>query len=364
MSAAGALARRIVRSARPRQIRLREREFWRTQAFVAAATAVVYAGDWYEFNAGMDDGLHDVLTTVYLAPVLYAAFAYGLEGVLLTTLWCALVGAPHAVISPHSDQMVSDAGVLATILVAGVAVALRVESERESLRQYARNVTTAQEEERRRLARDLHDGVTQTLSGLCRELDLLQSEIVDAHNSATVARLREEASEALVDIRRVARDLRPATLDDLGLVPAIESLVEELGDRSGLEVTVRTSGRLRRLSSDHQLCAFRIVQEALTNVEKHAQASTVVVEIAFDEHSMRVTVQDDGVGFQSPSSTSELARGGRFGLLGMRERAALHDGVLAISTEPGRGTAVTLRIESEAGEEHPLPAGVRRSAPR
>lgn len=524
MTAAGALALRIVRAARPRRIRLREREFWRAQALVAVATALVYSGDRYVYSAGIDGGLHDVLATIYLLPVLYAAIAYGLEGALLTTLWCALLAAPHALTSPHSDQLISDAGVLSTILVASVAVALRVEGERaarvraeamarrlsllnematalawqgrigaqlqalvdrvrsgleldfvgllyaaedghdesgghhllvtsgegdfidaagrlsgsapasngvadnegdaaltphgwiavplvadqrsfgvlgagrrgdaltddqrqvlviaarqtaialdnlwleeqrgESLRQYARSVTRAQEEERRRLARDLHDGVTQTLSGLCRELDLLQSEIIDARNSVTVARLREEASDALVDIRRVARDLRPAILDDLGLVPAIESLGVELAARTSLSVTVQQSGQPRRLPTDHQLCAFRIVQEALTNVEKHARASNVSVEIAFDERSVQLTVRDDGVGFQAPSSAADFARGGRFGLLGMQERATLHDGVLEVSAERGHGTTVTLRIDSAASAKDLAPDGVRRSSPR
>ncbi len=524
MTALGALARRSIRAARPRRIRLREREFWRAQALVAVATAIVYSGDRYLDSAGMNDGLHDVLTTIYLLPVLYASFTYGLEGALLTMFWCALLAAPHAATSPHSDQLVSDAGVLSTILVASVAVVLRVEGERvareraeaitrrlsllneiatalagrgrigvqlqslvdrirsgldldfvglmyaaedgrgggershllvtsgdggfldaanrlsgfaptsngvavndgdtaltshgwiavplaadqrsfgvlgagsrghalshdqrqviaiaalqtavaldnlwleeqrgESLREYARSVTRAQEEERRRLARDLHDGVTQTLSGLCRELDLLQGEIVDVRNSVTVARLREEAAEALVDIRRVARDLRPAILDDLGLVPAIESLGAELAARTGLRVTVRQSGRHRRLPTAHQLCVFRIVQEALTNVEKHARASNVAVEIASDERSMLVTVQDDGVGFQAPSSPADFARGGRFGLFGMRERAALHDGVLDVRSEPGRGTTVKLHIDNAATAEDVDPTAVRRSSPR
>ena len=137
------------------------------------------------------------------------------------------------------------------------------------------------EDERRRIARELHDGVTQTLSGLVRGLELVRRD-VDAPAATGIEHMRTAAQEALSDIRRVSRDLRPATLDDLGLLPAIESLVAELGERSGVEATLHSTGAVQTLTGAQQLCIFRIVQEALSNVERHARASTVEVGCVVD----------------------------------------------------------------------------------
>ncbi len=223
---------------------------------------------------------------------------------------------------------------------------LRVEQmRRESLALYARQVTNAQEEERARIARELHDGVVQDLSGLVRAIDLADEEARRAGGvrERSLEPMRDIASEALAELRRVTRDLRPTTLDRLGLLAAIRSLATEMSERTGVVVDFHF-GDARPLAPENELCVFRIVQEALSNVEKHAGAKHVEVEVAFSDREVRVEVRDDGRGYAPPEDANELARHGRFGVLGMTERAALVGGTLEVSRRPRGGTRVALEV--------------------
>lgn len=223
---------------------------------------------------------------------------------------------------------------------------LRVEQmRREALSHYARQVTNAQEEERTRIARDLHDGVVQDLAGLVRVIDLAG---VDARRGGSVGpraleEMRAVASETLAELRRVTRDLRPTTLDRLGLLAALRSLAAETSERSALTVDVQV-GEGRPLPPEQELCIYRIVQEALSNVEKHAAAASASVHIRSTDCAVRVDVCDDGMGYAPPEDTAELARRGCFGVLGMTERAALVGGRLEIARRRTGGTRVTLDV--------------------
>ena len=242
---------------------------------------------------------------------------------------------------------------------AGVAIDnLRLELEhRGRLVSYARQVTNAQEEEQRRIARELHDGVTQTLAGLCRGLDLLREEI---HRSAgdpdaTATTLRSVAEESLQDLRRLTRDLRPTILDDLGLVPGIEWLTSELAQRLGIEVRCVVRGETPDLSAEQELTVFRIAQETMRNTEKHARAAHIAVILTSQDDILRMRIKDDGCGFVVSSDTQDLASRGAYGLLGMEERATLNGGVLTVHSTPGRGTVVELVIAPEGVAIPPEP---------
>lgn len=223
---------------------------------------------------------------------------------------------------------------------------IRIEGmRREALARYARQVTNAQEEERARIARELHDGVVQTLTGMVRAIDLVTEEARRGGgvNSDGFERVRDIASDALGDLRRVTRDLRPLTLDHLGLLAAIRSQATQLADRTGIAVEMQF-GDPRPLSPESELCIFRIVQEALSNVEKHSGASRVEVEVGFHDLEVHVEVRDDGRGYAPPEDANELARHGRFGILGMTERASLVAGSLDVTRRDGGGTKVALRV--------------------
>jgi len=213
---------------------------------------------------------------------------------------------------------------------AAVAVDLSQRVARDALRR----VVAAQELERRRLARELHDETGQALTSILLGLKPLESGTA----SEAVAELRELVVTALQDVRRLAVELRPTVLDDFGLVPALERLIESFGEQTGLNVTFQSTIGEERLPSEVETALFRLVQESLTNVVKHSHASTVSVVLTRKGDAVAVVVEDDGTGFD-PGET-----GDGVGLLGMRERLALLDGRLDIEST-GAGTGTTLIAE-------------------
>ena len=147
--------------------------------------------------------------------------------------------------------------------------------------------------------------------------------------------------QELASLRRLIGDLRPIYLEDLGFVPALEVLVRRLEEQHGLEVNLTVTGEQARLAPELELTAYRIVQEALNNVATHARAKAVVLDIAFADDGLTLSVQDDGQGFNPPEQPADLAQKGHFGLMGMRERALLHGGHLTIRSGSGQGTTIT-----------------------
>ncbi len=211
------------------------------------------------------------------------------------------------------------------------------------LERYAQQVLRAQEEERRRIAREVHDGSLQSMVLLLRRMDVLDEPGEGAVSPAIRAHMRElrDSAEAVADeLRRVIRDLRPSILDDLGLVPAVRRLLNDLERRGNASGRLAVLGVERRLPPEVELCLFRIAQEALHNVEHHAFASHVTATLAYRDEEVCLTVADDGVGFQVTTPTISLASTGRFGIVGMQERVGLLGGKFRIASTPGRGTYV------------------------
>lgn len=225
--------------------------------------------------------------------------------------------------------------------------------EREHLRSYVHEVTRAQEEERKRVARDLHDTVAQDMVLLARGLDELIGSETPPAGQEQLLTLRASAARALEALRRLGRDLRPTALDDLGLVPALEWLATEVEMRTGISTSFHVSGEIRRLPADVELALFRITQEALRNVERHAQARRASVRITFRDDDVELEVVDDGHGFQPPEPLDRLAVEGRLGLLGMRERAELVGGSLSIRSRSGEGTSVRTVVAAPAAGHEP-----------
>jgi signal transduction histidine kinase len=212
------------------------------------------------------------------------------------------------------------------------------------LRALSRRVLEAQETERRRVAVELHDEIGQSLTAVKINLQAHQrfkeqtSEQLNAENLCIV-------EAALQQVRRLALALRPSMLDDLGLVPALRWTAEQAAARSGFSVTVlaQENETQERLSSELEIVCYRIVQEALTNIARHANAQQVVIELRNDAAVLTLTVQDDGGGFD-PAATHRQALGGEsLGVLGMKERAHLIGGELSIESQPAKGCTVLLR---------------------
>lgn len=216
----------------------------------------------------------------------------------------------------------------------------------DNLRYYLQQITRAQEEERKRIGRELHDDTAQALYALSREVDnfLRSNANLPANSAVFLEGLGKRVKEVLQGVRRFGRDLRPPILDDLGLLATLRWLVGELKEEHGIEADIKVSGIERRFSAETELTIFRIVQEALRNVEKHAQASKVEVVVEFGEGETRVSICDNGTGFDLEGSLAELPRVGKLGLAGMEERVRLLGGNLKLQSELGKGTVVEIEV--------------------
>lgn len=200
-------------------------------------------------------------------------------------------------------------------------MARKVQLAQQSLRGYLDAITAGQEEERRRLARDLHDDTIQSLIALNQRIQLAQMSTSDEASAARLSTMQQMAEQIVVDLRRLTRDLRPIYLEDLGLIPALKVLARDMSQAMGLPVSFRAVGKEHRLPPAVELALYRIAQEGLNNVARHAQAKTAAVGLEFTGAQVCLTVCDDGLGFVLPESPAEMAPAGHFGLLGAQERA-------------------------------------------
>jgi signal transduction histidine kinase len=222
---------------------------------------------------------------------------------------------------------------LAEIFAARAAVAVDL-SERVA-RDTVRRVIEAQELERRRLARELHDETGQALTSILLGLRGIRAARTATEAEQVETELRDIVVQALQDVRSLAVELRPTALDDFGLVPALERLAETFGERSGIQTVVEPHLGAERLPAEAETALYRLVQEALTNVVKHAEASQVSIVLTRRDGGVTALIEDDGHGFDVDQVDSAA-----LGLVGMRERLALLGGTLAIESPPGEGTTI------------------------
>jgi signal transduction histidine kinase len=222
----------------------------------------------------------------------------------------------------------------------------------DELRGYASLVTRAQEEERKRLARELHDDTSQALIALARGLDGLgravEKQRLPQSDRDWLANLQDLAGHTLESVRRACRDLRPSILDDLGLRAALEWLCDSSSSR-GIASSFTCTGAVLATMPEAEIAIFRIAQEALSNVWRHASASHVKVELIYQPDELCLRIQDDGHGFL-PAQLTDIQSDSQsgLGLLGMRERAMLIGAELSIDAQPGHGCTVILRLPLEA----------------
>ena len=217
---------------------------------------------------------------------------------------------------------------------------------RDNLQYYIVEITKAQEEERKRIARELHDDTAQDLATLLLDFDAIieSKEKLSESTRLSIDQLRNRAERIMEGVRRFSHELRPAIVDQLGLLPALEWLVNEFNVSYGIKAHMQVNGSKRRFSPEQELLLFRIAQEAFRNVQKHAQASEIELVIDFTKDKIIMTIRDNGKGLNDIGSIQELPRAGKLGLIGMEERARLLGGNLRVQSEPEKGT--TIEIEA------------------
>jgi len=228
------------------------------------------------------------------------------------------------------------------------AMVERIARYRAGVRRYVAAITHSQEEERKRIARDLHDDTVQSLIAIGQRIELCRASLDDpAEAREQLTDVRRMVTETIQSIRHFSRELRPLALEDLGLVPALQLLVNDLARADSLEADLEIEGQPQGLAPDLEVAIYRIVQEALQNVRKHADASKVSVLAEFTDKGVALAVRDDGIGFIAPSSPTDLASQGSFGLMGIEERAQLFGGELEIHSQPGHGTEIKVTLPLE-----------------
>jgi PAS domain S-box-containing protein len=215
----------------------------------------------------------------------------------------------------------------------------------ENMRFYVKQITRVQEEERKRLARELHDDTAQSLVSIGRGLDdLVSRHKLSKEASKEAEELQELTEEVLQRVRSFSRSLRPSILDDLGLMPALTGLVKELKQEHGIDASLNVEGRPQRLSPAVEVALYRIAQESLNNVVWHSKATSVDVRVEFTKQNVKICIKDNGEGFDLPNRVSDFASRGHFGLLGIHERVKLLGGNLTLQSKVGDGTTVTVEV--------------------
>ncbi len=235
----------------------------------------------------------------------------------------------------------------------------------EELRLLSRRMLSAQEDERKNISRELHDVIAQMLTGINVRLSSLKTKTA---TSTRDLQKKIEVTQRLVEksvdiIHRFARDLRPAVLDDLGLIPAMRSYLKHFTEQTGIRTSFTAFAEVEKLDGTSRTALYRIAQEALTNVSRHAKASVVKVSIRLRQNRVCMEIQDDGRGFQVEDAAA-IQHSKRLGLLGMRERAEMVGGVFCVDSAPGKPTTVHVEIPKDQGRvRKKAPAGQKKPSP-
>lgn len=234
-----------------------------------------------------------------------------------------------------------------------VHMSKRVNEAQSALRAYIGVITNAQEEERRRIAREIHDESIQHWIALDHRLQMAIGRLRQQDNpdADLLGELHQEVQKGVQELRRLSRGLRPIYLEDLGLVPAIEMLARDHQISLAIPVEFVAKGEEARLPADVELALYRLVQEGLANIGRHAGATRANITLTFQVKSIQLTLEDDGRGFEPPEQFEQLAMSGHYGLMGMRERADAIGGQLVITSSPGAGTKIQLSVPVRRGEE-------------
>jgi len=260
---------------------------------------------------------------------------------------------PRALVPSERDLLGSLAG-LVGVAVRNAELLDGLQQKEQTLQGVLRKTLTAQEDERRRLSRELHDETSQVLSALIMNIELLESQTpVDELSSGRIAAVKSLAEEAARNLDRILFELRPALLDELGLMPALRWYVAQMSDLWNVPIEFEGAA-MGRLPDHIELAAFRIVQEAVSNCTRHASPTKVRVSVSAAQEKLQLDIEDDGVGFDAVEVAARARAGEAVGLEGMRERAEIAGGTFRVDSVPGIGTRVRAEL--------PLP-GIALAAP-
>lgn len=326
---------------------VREVGFWVVQVMVAGIAALHLAIDVISAEPGAVPA--GIPVALLLVPVSYAALRYGLSGSVATAAWATVLWLPDLLLPHDLGHVGNDVIELALVIAVAVFVGYHIDGERQArahVRHLTRLLLQVQEEERRRIAHELHDEPLQLLAHLARSLDRLETTpSAPAILADGLGRARSQAMDIADRLRAVVAGLRPPALEQLGLTVALRGFLADVGEASAVHTDMQVTGEEKRLPPEVELSAFRIAQEAVNNVIRHAGARKLVLTLAFEAAGLRLRVADDGRGFD-PGTVNGRSPSRGLGMLSMRERAEIAGGRLTIRSVPGKGTVVEATLKS------------------
>ena len=304
-----------------------------------------------------------------LVPILYAVLTLGWKRSSVVLLVLVASIANHIIHwTFHPASAFTSFAFLAVPGLAGIGTELVILARQKEKRALAekeeqrlaliKQIFRAQEDERRRIARGLHDGVTQTILGdasLARSLLDKLSNKTDEDSLRDLRAIEDNSILVADEIRRICSDLRPSALDHLGFLPSIRWLVDNFREETGIEVEFASEGDSQEVTPDMSTALFRIVQESLNNIRQHASASKLTMGLKFTDSNVSITIQDNGKGFALPEHISSLGSKGKFGLIGLHERAQSIGAKLEIKTHPGHGTEIKIAMKNGKIEDEARP---------
>lgn len=308
-------------------------------------------------NVEMDYHLFGVL---FLIPIIYGSLTLSWPGGVFAWLLALIWVLPTLLSWGNSAHWISLALLLLPVLLVAAITGerrwhereKRYYAEREHERQaYIAKLVETQETERRRIAQELHDETLQTLMVIANKSDSLSLTATDESQAEGNQWIKQEVLHTMDDLRRISMNLRPSILDNFGLVSGLRWLVNNSNRQNGCQLDISVIGKERKMSSLSEVTVFRVVQEAINNIQRHSQATDGSVILEFDENSLSLKITDNGVGFQPPERLGSLVGESKLGILGMEQRILSIGGTMRLESGPGEGTKIWASIPYAASAE-------------
>lgn len=328
---------KIKHGIKTRKPMLKSQSFWVTQVTVLVIAAAHELLERFGYFVGSP---MDVVMSLFWIPLVYMALTFGMAGAIITSILIVLASIPNWVNMELASQRLEEIFIVFITVAISSLIGLQVDRRHEAKRDaevYAAYAVRSQEEERKQLSLDLHDDSIQALISVCHELDTLKN--IPSSSQRSLNDIRSSVAGVIQGLRDLIKGLRPPVLDDIGVASALRDLLADFSEKGMFTGELDIRGEQRRLPPDIELALFRIAQEAMQNIGRHAKANRVHVVISFGTKQVALDVIDDGIGFDA-LAFQERSRC-HIGVLGMRERAEMAGGRFELSTKPGKGTRVT-----------------------
>lgn len=255
----------------------------------------------------------------------------------------------------RAETIISQMNVVLEYLTGDLNQVTRILESAKNRQMLGLKIILAQEDERKRIAREIHDGLAQTMANVVLRTEITERMLAKQEMESVKEELKElkgQVRGGLEEVRKIIFNLRPMALDDLGLIPTLRKFVQDFEEKTKIRTKFEQIGRETRLPSGMEVAVYRLVQEAFSNVYKHANASFVALEITYQTKMVKISITDNGSGFDVGLMESKINKGVHFGIMGMRERVELLEGRLDIESGKGQGTKISILIPIGNGEEH------------